>query len=229
VKRWHFIALAVVLVLGIGYIVLLGRQSGLTRPDAIGADDNRDREPTTSSAHPAKIEWQKLDRAADDFRVEMPNDVKQIQIPAYTETGGTEQLEMIFSNPDAETTFAVAWQDNPAVAHVNHGAPDKTLEMARDGAMARTQTMLVSESASNTQGFPGRTFEARNAGGGVMNSRLIYVGSRLYMLIACFPSVSARRDRDLTRFFNSFTVTSLPGASSAGSGKGVSQEPAKTD
>jgi len=29
-------------------------------------------------------------------------------------------------------------------------------------------------------------------GGGILNSRLIYAGSRLYMLIAAFPSVSAR-------------------------------------
>ena len=44
-----------------------------------------------------------------------------------------------------------------------------------------------------------------------MNSRLIHAGTRLYMLIAAFPSVSARRDRDVTRFFNSFTITSSSG------------------
>jgi hypothetical protein len=223
VKRWQIVALAVVLALGIGYVVLHPRQFGLTGPHAIGADDNRDRESTTPTAHPAKIEWQKVDRANVGFRVEMPTDVKQIQIPAYTETGGTEQLEMIFSNPDSETTFSVAWQDNPAVARVNNRAPDRTLEMARDGAIARTQTTLVSESATNTQGFPGRTFEASNKGGGVMNSRLIYAGSRLYMLIATFPSASARRDRDVTRFFNSFTITSASGSSPAASGSPVSQ------
>jgi len=216
-------------VLGIGYVALHPRQFGLAGPHPIGADDNRDRESTTPRAHPPTIVWQKVDRANDGFRVEMPTDVKQIQIPAYTETGGTEQLEMIFSNPDAETTFSVAWQDNPAVARVNNRAPDKTLEMARDGAIARTQTSLVSESSINTQGFPGKAFEARNSGGGVMNSRLIYAGARLYMLIATFPSTSARRDRDVARFFNSFTMTSASGVSSAGSLKGASQEPAKTD
>jgi hypothetical protein len=66
----------------------------------------------------------------------------------------------------------------------------------------------VSDAATNIQGFPGRTFEARNSGGGVMNSRLVYTGSRLYMLTAAFPSVSARRQKDVTRFFNSFTITS---------------------
>jgi hypothetical protein len=150
--------------------------------------------------------WQKVDRTSDGFRVEMPADVKQIQIPAYNETGGADPVETIFSNPDTETTFSVAWADNPPVARVNRHEAGQILEMARDGAVARTQTSLVTESTSTTQGFPGRDFAARNSGGGVMNSRLIYAGSRLYMLNAAFPSEGARRDRDVSRFFNSFTV-----------------------
>jgi hypothetical protein len=115
---------------------------------------------------------------------------------------------MIFSNPDAETTFSITWQDDPPVARATSQAPDKTLEAARDGAVARTQTTLVSEAPSNIQGYPGRIFEARNTGGGVMNAQLVYAGHRLYMLIASFPSVNARRDKDVARFFHSFTITS---------------------
>jgi len=224
VNRWILIGLAAVAVLGIGYIVMHREQLGLAGAGPIGADDNRDRETTAPKAHPATIEWQKVDRAADGFRVEMPADVKQIQIPAYTETGGTEQMDMIFSNPDAETTFSVAWEDNPPVARASNQAPGRTLEMARDGAVARTQTTLVNEAPNNSQGFPGRVFEARNSGGGVMNSRLIYAGSRLYMLIAVFPSVKARRDRDVERYFNSFTITSA-----AGNGKAASGDSTKKD
>jgi hypothetical protein len=229
VKRWQIIALAVILALGIGYVILHPRQFGLAGPHATGADGNRNPVPAAPVLHPAKIEWQQVDRTSDGFRVEMPAGVKQIQIPAYTETGGIEQMNMIFSNPGAETAFSVTWQDNPAVARVSNRAPDRTLEMARDGAIARTQTTLVSDSATSTQGFPGRTFEAINNDGGVMNSRLIYAGSRLYMLIATFPSVSARRDRDVTLFFNSFTITSASGSTPAGGGNAQSQEPSKTD
>jgi hypothetical protein len=39
-----------------------------------------------------------------------------------------------------------------------------------------------------------------------MNSRLISAGPRLYMLTAVFPSAAARRDSDVSRFFNSFTT-----------------------
>jgi hypothetical protein len=217
VKPWHFIVLAGILAIGIGYAVVHRQQLGLTGQQAIGADDSRDaNEPIPAAERPANIEWQKLDRPADGFRVEMPTDVKDIQIPAYNERGDTEQVNMIFSNPDAETTFSVAWEDNPPVARVSNRVPDRTLAMARDGAVARTQTTLVSESTSNTQGFPGRDFIARNSGGGVMNSRLIYAGSRLYMLNATFPSAYARRDRDVARFFNSFVIAASPGVATVG-------------
>jgi hypothetical protein len=91
------------------------------------------------------------------------------------------------------------------VERVNSEVPDRTLDMARDDAMQRTQTTLVEESEISQQGFPGRYF-SRNLGGGVMNSRLILARRRLYMLTATFPSAGARRDEDVTRFFNSFSV-----------------------
>ena len=71
----------------------------------------------------------------------------------------------------------------------------------------RTQTTEVSEVRSNPGGSPGRDFVGRNAGGGVLNARLIYAGQRLYLLSATFPSVAARRDEDIARFFNSFALT----------------------
>jgi hypothetical protein len=201
------IALAGLCVLGIVCGVAYRQNLGLAGPHAIAANESRATNgPTVPTARPATIVWQKVDRTSDGFRVEMPADVKQIQIPAYNETGGADPVETIFSNPDTETTFSVAWADNPPVARVNRHEAGQILEMARDGAVARTQTSLVTESTSTTQGFPGRDFAARNSGGGVMNSRLIYAGSRLYMLNAAFPSEGARRDRDVSRFFNSFTV-----------------------
>jgi hypothetical protein len=63
----------------------------------------------------------------------------------------------------------------------------------------------------NTQGSPGREFTARNSGGGGLNSRLIYAGPWLYMLTAAFPSEGARRDKDVSRFFNSFVIVGVSG------------------
>ena len=222
-SRVHFIVLAGIALLGIGYVFMHRQELGLTAMHPVSADNRQDsKEPTGPTAHHEYIVWQKVDRSAEGFRVEMPIDVKQIQIPAYNETGGTDLVNMIFSNPDAETTFSVAWADNPPVARVNKRSPGRTLQMAQEGAVARTQTTLTDEAASTTQGYPGKEFAARNPGGGVMSSRLVYAGSRLYMLNAVFPSVEARQDRDVNRFFNSFSVTS-----SSASGKGASTGPAK--
>jgi len=212
VKRGRTIVLALILLLGIGYVVLDWQDLALPGFRGPGNGDAGDSaEPAESSASPAAIVWQKVNRASEGFGVEMPTGVQEIQIPAYNETGATEQVNMIFANPDAETTFSVAWEDNPPVARVNNQAPEQTLTMALDGAISRTQTSLVSESANNAQGFPGRDFSARNSGGGVMNSRLIFAGSRLYMLVAAFPSAAARRNSDVTRFFNSFTILASSG------------------
>jgi hypothetical protein len=45
---------------------------------------------------------------------------------------------------------------------------------------------------------------AQNGNGGVLDARLIMAGNRLYVLMALFPSAGARRERDVTRFFDSF-------------------------
>jgi len=219
VKRWYYIVLTGIGLLGAGYVYLHREELGLTAKSGSGAEDELTRSQAGPGIHAAPINWQKVTRPKDGFRVEMPSDLKEIQIPAYNERGGTDQVSMVFSNPDADTTYAVVWSENPPVARVNGQAPERTLDMARDGALARTQTTLVNESPSSPQDFPARDFVARNVGGGIMNSRLIYAGPRLYMLIAAFPSTSARRDRDVTRFFNSFSITStgripatMPGA-----------------
>jgi len=47
----------------------------------------------------------------------------------------------------------------------------------------------------------------RNTGGGVMDTRFIYAGTRLYMLIATAPSAAERRENDIIRFFNSFAIS----------------------
>ncbi len=207
-KWWHYLVLGGIVAVCIGYLGMHRKDLGLTSQQPIGADDGRDLPPSAPQAHPATITWQKVDRGSDGFRVEMPTDVKQIQIPAYSASGETMQVNMIFANPSSDTTFSIVWQDNPPVAGSSSQDANRILDDARDGAIARTQTTLVGETRTNTQGHPSRTFEARNSGGGVMNSRLIVAGTRLYMLTAAFPSVSARRDKDVARFFSSFTITS---------------------
>jgi len=206
VKTWHYIVLAGLGLLAIVYVYLHRQDLGLVGSRTPATADTSAADTPAVSSRPPRIAWASVDRRKDGFRVEMPIDVKEIQIPAYNESGGTDQVNMIFSNPAADITFSLAWADNPPVVRANGRAPDRTLDMARDEALARTQTSLVSETQSTLGGFPARDILARNVGGGVLNIRLIDAGQRLYMLTAAFPSMSVRREQDVARFFNSFTT-----------------------
>jgi hypothetical protein len=206
--KWLFsIVLSIILIVGLIYVYLHRQELGLGGSRPAQVEETAAPAPAQpSQTAPAPIVWEKIDRSSDGFKVEMPTGVQQTQVPAYNERGGEEPVQMIFSNPNADTTFSVAWADNPPVARINQHSAERTLEMARDEALNRTQTALVNESATSFDGHPARDFTAQNANGGTMNSRLIYAGQRLYMLTAVFPSAGARRDADVSRFFNSFAI-----------------------
>jgi hypothetical protein len=42
----------------------------------------------------------------------------------------------------------------------------------------------------------------------MLDTRFVYAGTRLYMLIATSPSAAARHEEEVIRFFNSFTIAS---------------------
>jgi len=117
---------------------------------------------------------------------------------------------MIEAAVDPDTTYAVAWADNPPVEQAAGEDQEKTLDMARDGALGRTQTNLVSESRREIDGHVSREFVARNAGGGILNGRLILAGTHLYLLMATFPRTEEWREEDVNRFFESFKLTAVP-------------------
>jgi hypothetical protein len=158
--------------------------------------------------HPQQLEWQPVDEATQGFKIEMPGDPQHVVVEATSETGSTEPISMLLVKPDADHSYAVAWADKPPVARMNDLVADKTLDQARDGALTRSSTTLVSEVRNSTQGFPGRDVVSHNVGGGILDTRFIYAGSRLYMLIAASPSTAGRHEEEVIRFFNSFTIAS---------------------
>lgn len=185
-KRWHILVIGAAILGGAVYLYLnggLGFRSKVQAIDGLGSTSGLG----GSSSRPARMSWQTSSRPDAGFSVEMPAEPKDLQVPAYNEAGSTEPVKMIFANPDGETTFAVSWEDNPPVARVNNRIPEKTLDAARDGMLSRTQTVLDSETKVTTGGYPARDVAAHNAGGGVLNVRLIYTGERLYTLMALFP------------------------------------------
>jgi len=207
VKRWIYLALTVAAVAAAAYIYLHRQELGLVAAaaDATEAASGADRGVPGNSS--ARIEWEEVDRTPDGFRAEMPEAPKEIEVPAYTNRELDEQVEMLSSSPDAQTTYSVVWGDDPPVVRAGGQSVKRTLDLARDGALARTQSVLVTESNATVQGFPARDFTGRNAGGGIFNARLVLTGTRLYMLIASFPSESARSEQDVVEFFNGFRLT----------------------
>jgi hypothetical protein len=209
VKRWHYFALAAAVVAGAVVYTHRNSLSSLSHLWSALTGASTDSE---SGSPPTPMSWQTVARPNDGFRVELPADPRDLQAPAFNETGGAEPIQMIMANPGSDTLFAVTWQDNPPVARVNNHAPERTLKMARDGMLERTQTAIVSQSLSLQRGnYPSLDVSARNGDGGILDARLILAGNRLYVLMALFPSASARREKDVARFFDSF-VPARPAA-----------------
>jgi hypothetical protein len=154
------------------------------------------------------LDWKPIDESNQGFKLEMPGEPKQTVVQATTEAGTTEPVNMLLVKADTDRTYAIAWADKPPVARMSDLVPDRTLDQAREGALSRTSTTLVTESRNTPQGFPGRDIVSHNAGGGILDTRFIYAGTRLYMLIATSPSASARRQDEVNHFFNSFTIAS---------------------
>ncbi len=206
-SRWVYLGLTVLAAVAVVYIYLHRQQLGLVSGPSSTVAQDQSGQPVNTEMFPAHIVWQKVDRTPDGFQVQMPENPQEIQIPAYNSSGGADQVGMLFSTPDAETTYSIAWADDPPVVRAERDVPQQVLDTARDGALARTQTSLVNESKTTVQGFPARDFTGRNGEGGLFDARMILAGKRLYMLIAAFPSGSAMRQQDVTQFFDDFRLT----------------------
>jgi hypothetical protein len=201
VKRWQYLALAAAAVAGGIYLYL---QSGAALGNVF----------SSVSGHAGAMvkdgsPWHTIERPGDGFKVDLPGTEKDARAPAYNEAGGSETVHMLTANPASDITYAVTWEDNPPVARVSHSI-DRTLYMARDGILARTETTIVNESRGFHRGFPCLDMLARNNGGGTLDARLIAADDRLYVLLAAFPSADARREKDVQRFFKSL-VPARPG------------------
>lgn len=201
VKRWHYFALAAA---GAAIVAYLYLQDGSGLGKAFSSVSEHAGAMVKSGSS-----WHTVNRPGDGFRVEMPGAGKDGQAPVYNETGGTESVHMLTASPSPDVTYAVTWQDDPPVARVSH-SPDRTLYMARDGMLARTETTIINESRGFHRGFPCLDIQARNNAGGTLDARLVVVDERLYTLIAVFPSADARREKDVQRFFKSL-VPAQPG------------------
>ena len=160
-KKFLPYILAVLLVVGVYYAWTTYGTSSLPKKIPEMTTFQTTRKPAEQSG-----EWREIDQTAQGFKVKMPGEPRPATAMADNETGGTEPVQMLVAGSDTATTYAVAWADNPPVERVTLQQPDKTLDHARDGALSRTATTMISENRITPQGYPGREFVARNVGGG---------------------------------------------------------------
>jgi hypothetical protein len=211
VKRLAYLILTATVLAAIGYCVYFYRVP-LGLVSSVGSGPATDSSSSTLTPSPSTVpyagtSWQIVERSADGFRVDMPGEPTLSQLPSYTSRGEMEPVNMLQATRAPNETFAVTWADSPPVQRAAKENAEKTLDLARDGALARTQTRLTAEINTIHLGYPARDFASRSADGGMMQARMILAGSRLYMLIVSFPQASPDRDEEMNRFFNSFTLT----------------------
>jgi hypothetical protein len=149
--------------------------------------------------------WQIVDRPGDGFKVDMPVGATETRVPAFTGNGSVDPVKTMEASMGPET-FAVSWADNPPVERAGSEIALRTLDLARDGALARTGTTLTRESSSRQTGSMVRDFDARNDAGGILSARFVLTGTRLYMLTVTSSETDAHLSDAVSRFFNSFSV-----------------------
>lgn len=152
------------------------------------------------------VKWQMSNQASYGFQIEVPSTPVETTALATNEHGAHEPVKMLMAHPDANSTFAIAWEDNPPVARVHGDEVDAIFDAARTQAIDATYTAQLSERRDTDQGYPARQFVAKNSNGGYLDARFIWASPRLYMLIATYPSDQDRNEADITHFFQSFKV-----------------------
>ena len=89
-KRWHYIAIAAVGLAGFAYLYFHPGGLGLGNIlHTAGAGAGSGSDAGGAVGPPARRAWQTVDRPEDGFKMEMPSDTKDLQVPAYNEGGSS--------------------------------------------------------------------------------------------------------------------------------------------
>jgi hypothetical protein len=135
------------------------------------------------------------------FTVSFPQaDLKQESLGMELKGGGTTTLHQFSVElDDVNVKYMVMYNDYPA--NYANGDPQSVLEDTRDGAIGGKA--LVSDTAINLNGVPGREFTAKD-GPWKFKVRQFLKNKRLYQLIVV--SSSDHPATQASDFFNSFRI-----------------------
>jgi hypothetical protein len=143
--------------------------------------------------------WQTYTSPDGAFSIELPGKpaIETSQAPS----DGGEKITFHFVNatPTGKRAYSCVYAELDNTAQKS---PDQLLESARDGSLRKVQGTLLKQNQLTFQGYPGLQFQARVRGDALMDSRMVLVGKRLYMIMA----VAAGQDNEpktVQRMFDS--------------------------
>jgi PsbP-like protein len=148
--------------------------------------------------------WQTYSSPDGTFSIDLPGKTTLETRQAPLEGDGTLAFHTISVASVGNSAYTLAY-----VEHQNVGekSPDKALESARDGSLRKAEGTLLTQNRIAVQGFPGLDIQARAKGNTFMDSRIVVVGNRLYMIMAVAASEQDRNPKTLKRIFDSFKLS----------------------
>jgi hypothetical protein len=147
--------------------------------------------------------WQTYTAPDGAFSIELPSKPTVELSQAPLEGGGTMTFHLVNSTSKGNRAYSCSYAE---LENVGEKSPDQVLESARDGSLRNVQGTLIAQNQLMVQGFPGLQFQAHVRGNALMDSRLVLVGKRLYMLIAVAAAGEGSEPKTVQRMFESFKL-----------------------
>ena len=153
------------------------------------------------AAAPAGAPVQTYTSTDGRFSVLFPGTPKLEAQPIHLKNGETTTLyEFEFSADDDKASYIVMYNDY--AADVIAGAPDALLQRTEAGAVVGKT--LLTETAIDLHGVPGRAYTAKDSDGYNYDVHEFLSGTRFYQLIITTAKGDSATHRDL--FMNSFSI-----------------------
>ena len=147
--------------------------------------------------------WQTYTAPDGSFSVELPGKPTVETTPVPVEGGSTTPMTMVSVNPTSSTSYMCSYAEDESI---RRKSADEALESARDGSLRKTQGTLISQKRTTVQGYPALDMQMRARGNSLVDSRLILVGDRLYMVMAVAMVPEEGEAKTVQRMFESFKI-----------------------
>ena len=148
--------------------------------------------------------WQTYTAPDNSFTIELPGKPTVEATEAPVEGGGTKPVTIVSVKASDSTEYMVSFVEDDSIAGKS---ADEVLANARDGSLAKIQGKVLQQNQLTVQGYPALEVQASARGNSWIDSRLVVVGKRLYMIMAIATVEQDRDTKNIHRMFESFKIT----------------------